>query len=83
MQDVAGRCFACAPQVDRLAVSYNNYGTCRVRTLGQRFTSEQIAKLSEYKPVGLLWEFEEIGEVYGRCGYDFENDHGVAVMAGA
>jgi hypothetical protein len=69
VEDVATICFGYADQIDRLTVSYDNLGCLIVRTLGARFTPEQITQIADYKPAGLLWEFEEAGEIYGKCVY--------------
>lgn len=57
-------------QVDRLALSWSNKDRVIVRTLGTRFSREQVARITHYKVAGLLVEFEDAGEVYDRCRYE-------------
>ena len=75
-RDIARICFAYSEKIDRLTVFKSNYGICRVRTLGQRFTTIEIASFTRYKPVGIVLEFEEAGIIYGRCRWNVEEGVG-------
>lgn len=63
-------CFANNGEVDRLALSQSNNGRVIIRTLGQRFKREEVAKITYYKCPGVLVEFEDVGEVYDQCRYE-------------
>ncbi len=65
--------FSASSAVDRIQIS------CRpdraiIRTLGQKFTPMEIDRITRYKPVGVLWEFEDEGKIYGRCEWRADMD---------